>query len=67
MTAAPGKLLAQLRPELRPYQRLAVYHLARRLAVAPRRGVLALPTGSGKTRIAGELARSSRHLPEGLA
>ena len=52
---------AELRADqaLRPYQELAVLAIERRLTAAPHRCHLALPTGTGKTRVAAEVARES--------
>lgn len=54
-------------PELRDYQRLAVEHISRTIVRGDRRLYVELPTGTGKTRVLGEVARQARRAGRVLA
>ena len=54
-------------PELRPYQSEAIDRLRASLAAGKRRPVLQLPTGGGKTVIAGEIIRLAREKEKRVA
>ena len=50
---------ADLRPQLRPYQVEIIAEFERKVAAGQRRIIIVMPTGSGKTVVAAEIARKA--------